>query len=200
MHAVYIVSGFFFLGGLNKSVVRSGVFLFCSWMFKSWVRLVPVWIYCSDKIRLSLNLLLWLWSWRLRSISFRDKFRLLRDCSSTCPVFPTSNLWGFFLLFKFFFLTRFVHSINVLISPVWKSLNTISIWILCHKFWSECTFLNSIIFLEFFLLFDFVLFIFLPKFVSFKKVHLSKCWLVWVVTLRRWFCVHHWVKWVLFLL
>lgn len=154
MHAINIVSSFFFLGGLHKSVVRSGVFLLCFWMFESWVRL-------------SLYLVLWLWSWRLRSISFRDKFRLLRDCCSPCPVFTTSNLWRFFLLFKFFFLTSFVHSINVLIWPVWKSLNTISIWILCHKFWSECTFLNSIIFLEFFLLFDFVLFIFLPKFVSF---------------------------------
>ncbi len=163
LHTISIIGGtLFFLRSFNKSIVRRWVFLFMLLSFRP-----------RGNSRSFSRPWFWLRNcYRFASVSFSNKFRLFWYSCLACPVFPTSNFLLIFNLFHFFVLSCFIHAINILICPVCQSWSSISIGTFCYKFWGKCTFLNTIILLKFFLLFDFVFFIFLPQFVSFKKVHL----------------------------
>lgn len=163
LHTICIIGGaLVFLRSFNKSIVRRRVLLFMLLSFRPWG---------SRSFSRP-----WFWlrncCW-LASISFSNELWLFWYSCLACPVLSTSNFLFIFNLFHFFVLSCFIHTINILIRSVSQCWSSISIDTFSYKFWGECTFLNAVVFLQFFLLFDFVFFIFLPQLVSFKKVHLS---------------------------
>lgn len=156
IHTIKFVNMFIFLRSFNKSVIRCRIFLFLflwCWPSNFWL---------SWLIRLRFCFVMFIW-----------KLRFLRDCGSTSPVFTAADFLIVFLFLLFLLLSCFVHSFNILVWSVCECRLLVSVIVFGKDFWGKGTFFNPIILFKVFLLFNFVLFVLLPKLVSFKQVHLS---------------------------
>jgi len=163
LHTVSIIRrSFILLRRFYKSIVRCRIFFFL---------LLSFWTWCSRSFSWSCFRLRN--SCRFTSICFSNKLWFFRYSSLSSPIFTATYFLFIFYLFHLFVLSCFIHSINIFICSIGHCRCSISISIFGHKFWSKCTFFYSIIFLHFLLLFDLVFFVFLPKFIPLKKVHLS---------------------------